>query len=295
MFTNHKGVIRIVCIIGIVCTIFIIIISLSCLVVFIHAGYSIAWNAPVDIGATNVLITMMSVFFSGMSVLFAIVTIRQQNTQFFEQEFLNRLQTQKNVKMSLKESVNVITRSTETKCQTFVGEQIFEMMYEQLYYLSMAKKKVYYALENDLVIYEEKMEGLCYPLAECEVKAHEYFEDLKTCFVLDSYGLRGIVDMDFKKACKLVINRWEPKITSYYRHLLNTLNYLDRQCDRWHIDKDIKEECLNELLANLSGYEHAMLFYYFVTYPDCKTLERNKKVLFKTVPHLLDEKHTNII
>ena len=271
------------------------IIPLSCLVVFAHAGYCIAWNAPVDIGATNVLITTMSVFISGMSVLFAIVTIRQQNTQFFEQEFSNRLQTQKNVKMSLKESVHIITGSANTKYQTYVGEQIFEMMYEQFYYLSMAKKTVYYALENDLVRYEEKMEGLGAPLAECSIKAHEYFEDLKTCFVLDSYGLRGIVDMDFKKACKLVINRWEPKIMSYYRHLLNTLSYLDRQCDRWQIDKDIKEECLNELLANLSGYEHAMLFYYFVTYPDCKTLERNKKVLFKTVPHLLDEKHKNII
>lgn len=288
VFTNYKVII------GVVFTI-LTIISVFCLVVFIHAGYGIAWNSPIDIGATNVLITTISVFISGMSVLFAIVTIRQQNIQFFEQEFLNRLQTQKNVKMSLKESVHVIMRSAAIKCQTYVGEQIFNGMYEQFYYLSMAEKKVHYDLDRDLVTYEEKMEDLCFQLAECDTKASEYFDRLKTCFVLDNYGLRGIVDMDFKKAYKLVIHRWEPKIMSYYRHLLNTLNYLDRQCDRWHIDKDIKEECLNEFLANLSGYEHTMLFYYCVVYSDCKTLERNKKVLFKNVPYLLDEKHKDLI
>ena len=272
------------------------IVLLSCLIVFWHAGYSIAWNSPIDMGVTQVFATMMASFIAGISTVLMLVTIRQQNYQFFEREFSGRLKTQREIKAELQGKANIIFQSDRPQKCDLAGEKVFEAMCWQLTYLFKAKKGVYYSWIRDWENYQQDM--ACVIITELGISEQkqiaEYSEKMRTSFVLQDYGQQGCFNLSWEETCNLVFNRWLPILTVYYRHLLNTLDYLDKQCDKWSIGNDIKEACLNELVANLSKNEQTILFYYFATHRSYKTLQVHKNVLFCDV-RLLEESHKDII
>lgn len=219
----------------------------------------------------------------------------------FEQEFANRLERQASITDSLYVKGRVITNSSNPVDISLDGARVFELMYWQFYYLTKSMVGVSYEWERDVNGFENVISNIGeedwhYSPEWCVAKQQENIEKLKTCFVLYDYGRQGYVQIKWKEAYDLVLNKWSSKLTSYYRHLLVTLAFLDRQCTRWNISKEDKDEYLLEFLANMTIYEQTMLFYYFVTHRgSSNALEQNKDVLFRKVGHLLDESHLALL
>lgn len=265
--------------------------------IFWHAGYRIAWNIPIDMNATGVVVSMMAALFGGCSAMLAVITIRQQNRQTFEQEFSSRLKRQASITEALHADGRIITNSPNPIDISLDGARVFELMYWQFYYLSKSMVGVSYEWERDVIGFENVISNIGeedwhYSPEWCVAKQQESIAKLKTCFVLHEYGKQGFVLIKWKESYDLVLPRWSSKLTSYYRHLLTTLTFLDRQCHRWNISKEDKDEYLMEFVSNMTVFEQTMLFYYFITHRgESKTLEQNKDVLFRNVSHLLDQSH----
>lgn len=275
-------------------------IVIGIIIIFCRSGYCIAWNTPIDISATNVFSSILAALFTGTSTILAIRTIRQQNIQSIEQNFSNKLQRLNTIKSEFKCSANIITNATRIECVTLDGSRAFELLYHQFYYLWKAETGMEYNWDHDFDDYECSLDSITdvdwHESPEwCIARQNENIEKLKTCYVLYDYKKQGQVTISWEEAYKMILGRWNSQLMKYYRYLLCTLNFIDKQCTNWNISNDIKVDYLNEFVANMSPAEQALLFYFFASHKDIATLENNKNILFQNVPYLLSAEHKKLV
>ena len=259
---------------------------------FYNNGYfpSVNSNIKIDLNATNTFAVIIAGVFAGLTSLLTIENIRKFSIRSFEEQLNTLIKRQ----IELREQLEINQMLSSNKVSTSRDCLYFTELYTELFYLNegmkVGGKFDFERLEADYYSRcEERKEIPTEMWDEDTIEdARNDAELLKIGKVMSEYGNppKKVNEEVIITAYKHIFKKYRSIHIAYYRHLVYLLKYIKRNTNQYFL-KELQEDYVRLVKANMSEYEITMLYYFAKAFDKEQIMEEIG--MFTSVQYLLQK------